>query len=107
MVTQQMEAHMKQSIRKTLVILGLIVTCAGGGYSTPTLKAEGQRAGAGQTKGAKEGHPILQNSIKQIEGVRDRLQKAPWDFGGHKEAAIDSLSRALNELHQAEQFDKK
>jgi hypothetical protein len=46
-------------------------------------------------------------SVRQIEAIKDRLQRAPADFGGHKEAAIDALNHALNELNQAIQFDKK
>jgi len=49
----------------------------------------------------------LQQSVRQLEGVKDRLQKAPTDFGGHREAAVDAITRAISELRQAETFDKK
>ena len=89
---------MKPSIRAAAVTLGLIGIYAGGAYTSNAF-AQGGRG--------KESHPVIQNSIRQIEGVKDRLQKAPWDFGGHKVAAIEALDRALGELHQAEQFDRK
>ena len=55
----------------------------------------------------RERHPVLQNSIRQIEVIKDHLQKAPSDFGGHRVAAIEALNRAMSELQQAIQFDKR
>ena len=89
---------MKQRIRAAVVSITLIGVGAGTAYTTRAY-AQGGRG--------KEAHPVIQNSIRQIEGVKDRLQKAPWDFGGHKVAAIEALDRALGELHQAEQADRK
>jgi hypothetical protein len=45
--------------------------------------------------------------MRQLEAIRDRLQKAPTDFGGHREAAVDHISKAMNELQQGIQFDKR
>jgi hypothetical protein len=45
--------------------------------------------------------------MHQLEAIRDRLQKAPTDFGRHREAAVDHDSRAINDLQQGIQFDKK
>jgi len=63
----------------------------------------------GQKTGEKKGgeHPVLSAAIKQIEAVKDRLQKAPTDFGGHKETAIDALNHAESELEAAKAFDKQ
>jgi hypothetical protein len=60
-----------------------------------------------QNKNGKEAHPVLRQSIHQIEGIKDRLQKAPTDFGGHRERAVDALNHALGELRDALQADKK
>jgi hypothetical protein len=93
---------MAPSIRTSLIVFCLAVSLAGGAWTTETVLAQ-----AGQNGTKREGHPVLQNSVRQIEAIKDRLQKAPTDFGGHKEAAIDALNHALNELNQAIQFDKK
>ena len=45
--------------------------------------------------------------MRQLEGIKDRLQKAPTDFGGHREKAVDAISHAISELQQAIQFDNK
>jgi hypothetical protein len=96
---------MRPSIRASLILFCLIVSLAGGVGTTKTVLAQtGQKPAAGATH---EKHPVLQSSVRQIEAIKDRLQKAPTDFGGHKEAAIDALSHALNELNQAIQFDKR
>lgn len=86
---------MSRTIRMTLAVATLLVAFAGGAAT----------AQGGQTK--REAHPVLQNSIRQIEAIKDRLQNAPSDFGGHRVAAIEALNHAISELQQAIQFDKK
>ncbi len=86
---------MKRYARRSIVILGLAAALAGGAY----------RGVAAQQGGEK--HPVLRQSMRQLEGVRDRLQKAPTDFGGHREVAVDHINRAISELEQAIQFDKR
>lgn len=58
-------------------------------------------------QGARERHPVLERAIHQIDGIRQRLEAAPQDFGGHKQKAIDALKLATDELHAAVQYDKK
>jgi hypothetical protein len=86
---------MSRTIRMMLAVATLLVAFAGG-----AVMAQG-----GQAK--REAHPVLQNSIRQIEAIKDRLQNAPSDFGGHRVAAIEALNHAISELQQAIQFDKK
>jgi hypothetical protein len=86
---------MMQAICRSVITLGLVAALAGGLY------AQGGRKGGG------EKHPVLQNSIRQLEGIKDRLQKAPTDFGGHREKAVDAIGHAIDELNQAIAFDKK
>ena len=97
---------MTSSIRTSLIAFGLTVSLAGSAWTTQAVLAQTRqnpRAGA-----KREAHPVLRNSLRQIEGIKARLQNvAPADFGGHKEAAIDALTRAVNELNQAIQSDKK
>lgn len=77
-----------------------------GGVATTVVRPV-EAAVQQKKQNAKEGHPVLQQSIRQLEAIKDRLQKAPTDFGGHREAAVDAITKAINELHQAEAFDKK
>jgi hypothetical protein len=86
---------MSGTIRTALAAAALTVAFAGGAVM----------AVGGQTK--REGHPVLRNSIRQIETIKDHLQKAPSDFGGHRVAAIEALNHAISELQQAIQADKK
>ena len=62
---------MKQSVRNVFFALGLAAVLGGGGWA---VEAQGNKGG--------EKHPVLQNSMRQLEGIKDRLQKAPTDFGG-------------------------
>jgi hypothetical protein len=50
---------------------------------------------------------VLPQSMCQLEAIRDRLPKARADFGGHREAAVDHISKAMNELQQGIQSEKK
>ena len=94
-------------LRRRIGMLSLIVVmAAASAWTTTTLIAQAPPASHPDT-GKGENHPVLQNSMRQIEAIKDRLQRAPKDFGGHKAAAIDALNHALNELEQAVQFDKK
>jgi hypothetical protein len=93
------------TFRTTLLALGLTAAVAGGAWMTPTVTAQSRQKPAAGAR--REGHPVLLNSIRQIEGIKDRLQKAPSDFGGHRAAAIEALNHAVNELNQAIQYDKK
>lgn len=88
---------MSQSIRRSMIALGLAAALSGGAWS---VHAQGNKAGA-------ERHPVLQNSKRQLEAIKDRLQKAPTDFGGHREKAVDAIGHAISELDQAIEFDKK
>jgi hypothetical protein len=88
---------MRQSIRAGVVAIGLAAALAGGSWA---VQAQGNKGGG-------EKHPVLQNSMRQLEAVKDRLQKAPTDFGGHREKAVDAIGHAISELQQAIAFDKK
>jgi hypothetical protein len=57
-----MEEHMTQRIRTLLLALGMAVAFAGGAWR---VQAQAEK------------HPVLRNSIHQLEGIKDRLQKAP------------------------------
>ncbi len=81
-----------------VLVVGMAAVLAGGAW---TVEAQGK------AQGKKENHPVLQQSIHQLEGIKDRLQKAPADFGGHRERTVDAIGHAIEELNQAIAFDKK
>ena len=87
---------MRQMMLRGALVVGMAAILAGGAW---TVEAQG--------KGGKEKHPILRQSIHQLEAIKDRLQKAPTDFGGHREKAVDAIGHAIEELNQAIAFDKK
>ena len=81
-------------IRRTLIAAAVVAAFSAGAW---TANAQNKT----------EQHPVLEHAITQIDNIKAHLQKAPHDFGGHKQKAIDALSIADDELHQAMQFDKK
>jgi hypothetical protein len=100
---------MTRTIRRTFVGLACVAMLGVGGWNIQAAALKATTPVAGQKTGGKKGgdaHPVLSAAIKQIEAVKDRLQKAPTDFGGHKETAIDALNHAESELEAAKAFDK-
>jgi hypothetical protein len=87
---------MRQLVQTSAIAFALATALAVGAWT----------AQAQSTKGG-EKHPVLQNSVRQLEAIKDRLQRAPTDFGGHREKAVDAIGHAINELQQAIQFDQK
>jgi hypothetical protein len=63
--------------------------------------------GGASAQAKREGHPVLERAIQQIDNIRERLQQAPRDFGGHRQKAVDALKLATDELRQALQSDKQ
>jgi hypothetical protein len=57
---------------------------------------------------AREEHPVIEDSIRQLQAVRDELEhKAASDFKGHKAAAIRSIDEAIAHLREALRVDTK
>ena len=94
---------MTRWIRGTVFALALAAIAGGSSATIANLQAKPAQA----AQPGRERHPVLQRAIRQLEGVKDELQKAPWDFNGHKEASIDAVTHAISELRAAEQADKK
>jgi hypothetical protein len=94
--------HLREMTRTGVLALGLTAALAGGALTVQAQGGPNKNAGANHEK-----HPVLANSMRQLEAVRDRLQKAPTDFGGHREKAVDAISHAINELQQAIQYDNR
>src|SRR3954451_14319292 len=46
-------------------------------------------------------HPQIAAAIRELEEAIRYMEKAPHDFGGHKEAAIAASRQATAELRQA------
>ena len=99
--------NLKHSLAAIAVLLALALpnhsfaaTAQGGQMSAMADKDE---KGEG-----KEGHPVIQRAIRQLEQVKSELEKqAAHDFKGHRVAAIKSIDEALHHLHEALEADKK
>ena len=51
-------------------------------------------------------HPHLHAALRELEGAKEELRKAPHDFGGHREAAIGALDAAHHQIEDCLKFDK-
>lgn len=55
----------------------------------------------------RERHPEINGAIRALERAKTYLQKASHDFGGHRAEALEAVDKALDQLRQALQYDKK
>ncbi|HVH10532.1 MAG TPA: hypothetical protein VM736_12115 [Gemmatimonadales bacterium] len=55
----------------------------------------------------RERHPEINGAIRALERAKAHLQKAAHDFGGHRAEALEAVDKALEQLRQALQYDKK
>lgn len=55
---------------------------------------------------AKERHPEIQRAIRSLEQARDYMQHAAHDFGGHRVEALRACDHAIEQLRDAERFDR-
>jgi hypothetical protein len=62
---------------------------------------------AKKSKATSDSHPVIANTINNLEAARKHLNEAGHDFGGHKEKAIKACDDAIEQLKDAEKFDKK
>jgi hypothetical protein len=97
---------MKSWIRNSLVALAFVALVGGSASRVAFAQAAAPKA-AKTAQGNREAHPVLRRSLRQLEMVKDELQKANDDFHGHKEAAIDAVTHAITQLQAAIAADKK
>jgi len=44
-------------------------------------------------------HPEIEDALRLLKQAQDHLSHAAHDFGGHREKAMDHISKAMEELH--------
>jgi len=54
-----------------------------------------------------ERHPEIHAAMRKLKGAKEDLEKAAHDYGGHRVKAIKAIDRALEELKDALESDKK
>jgi len=100
---------MLKNFRNTLIAttLAAALIAPAASFAQPMGQDKDDKPKAEKKEG-KEGHPVIRQSIRQLENVKRELTtKAASDFGGHKAAAIKSIDEAIEHLKQALNFDKK
>ena len=55
----------------------------------------------------RERHPEIREGIRALERARNDLQHAAHDFHDHREEALESVNRALNQLQAALACDRR
>ena len=53
-----------------------------------------------------ENHPAIHHAIEALEAAKNDLRGARHDFGGHRDKAIEAIDHALEQLREAERYDR-
>ena len=59
---------------------------------------------AGQLSAAQ---PHMQAALKQLRAAKSSLNKATADKGGHRERALDLVTRAIDEVERGIAYDRR
>jgi hypothetical protein len=46
-------------------------------------------------------HPEMQAALQSLQDAKRHLEKAGHDFGGHRQAALNHVNQAIEEMHAA------
>ena len=92
-------------MKKTLCAI-LTATALTFAFSLPVASQNKQHTKAMQKQG-NEQHPEIRGAIQHLEQAKRNLENAAHDFGGHRAKALEHVNQALEECHQALNFDKK
>ena len=57
-------------------------------------------------KGDTDKRPRLEKALEELRAIKQHLEKAPHDFGGHRVKAIEAVSEAIKQIELAAKFDK-
>jgi hypothetical protein len=103
---------MLKKLCAVLLLLGLIATTPAIMSGAPAPKPAAPAAAAPQHKREDEGegrerHPHIRAAIRELRAAKHELQVADRDFGGHRDEAVEACDKAIHQLEQALQFDRK
>lgn len=89
--------------------LGALLVCVAFQPSPVSAASADWRAGSllAPPHVQRERHPEINGAIRSLERAKAYLQKAAHDFGGHRAEALEAVDKALAQLRQALQYDKK
>jgi hypothetical protein len=82
---------MKRTVGRTSIVLGLVLALLA---ALAEARPQGMRS-------EKAEHPRIAKAIHSLEDAIDYMQKAPHDFGGHREDAIRASRAAIEQLKLA------
>jgi Spy/CpxP family protein refolding chaperone len=102
---------MKLRSKLSLGLASLAVAAAGSwvaaaAQQTPSPAPPAPQAPAKPQKGETDKRPRLEKALEELRAIKQHLEKAPHDFGGHRVKAIEAVSEAIKQIELAAKFDK-
>jgi hypothetical protein len=91
--------------------LGLAIACdRNSAQSMSVIESVGQSVAQAQTEiraaATRERHPLIRKALAALHNAAIDLEDASKDFCGHREAALDAVDRAIDQLGLAIACDK-
>jgi hypothetical protein len=102
---------MKLRNKLSLGLASLAIAAAGSwvaasAQQTPSPAPPAPQAPAKPQKGDTDKRPRLEKALEELRAIKQHLEKAPHDFGGHRVKAIEAVSEAIKQIELAAKFDK-
>ncbi|HET6162831.1 MAG TPA: hypothetical protein VFG37_04145 [Planctomycetota bacterium] len=102
---------MKLRSKLSLGLASLAIAAAGSwvaasAQQTPSPAPPAPQAPAKPQKGDTDKRPRLEKALEELRAIKQHLEKAPHDFGGHRVKAIEAVSEAIKQIELAAKFDK-
>lgn len=88
-------------VKRITTILALVAFAAALSFPLPTSAEPGPAAAKAPAITAPvppPPHPEIEDAMRLLNDAQGHLGKAAHDFGGHREKAMDHISKALEEL---------
>lgn len=105
-----MRANLLKKLCAVMLLLSVITMTPAILSAAPAPKPAVAAATAPQKKedeGGRERHPHIRAAIRELQAAKRELQTANHDFGGHRDEAVEACDKAIHQLQQALQFDRK
>ena len=102
-----MRGNLLKKLFAVTLLLSLIPITSATSSASPAPKPAAAAAQKEDEGRGRERHPHIRAAIRELQAAKHELQTADRDFGGHRDEAVEACDKAIHQLQQALQFDKK
>ena len=91
----------------SLIVAAFILTGTSFAQTPPAAPAPAAKATEKEKASHHEHHSELHKALRKLKAVKQDLEKASHEYGGHKAKAIEAIDQAIEEIKTALESEKK